>query len=215
VPGQLVQVGTRDVRIIRSDLGSTADPLVVFDAGAGASADSWWAVLRSLPQDVRWLAFDRPGLLFTTYDPPADDRLPSTLARDLTGLLDALGETGKVVLVGHSRGGLHTRVFAALYPDRVAGLVQVDPSHERMLDRSPDSSDRTFVRQQRMILALVNGFLTAAENVPRIRPLWLKQLLKPEAVRPPGSRPGSGCRSRCCPGRRCLRATGRTSCGRS
>ncbi|MGZ0148702.1 alpha/beta fold hydrolase [Kribbella sp. WER1] len=176
VPGGLVRVGRRDVRVVRSEGGT--GPLVVFDAGAGASADSWWAVLRRLPDDVRWLAYDRPGLLFTSYDPAADDRLPSTIARDLAALLDVLGETGKVVLVGHSRGGLHVRVFAALYPERVAALILVDPSHERMLDG-----------RQRVLLGLVNRFLTVSENVPALRPLWLKQLLKPEVVGPLGLAP--------------------------
>lgn len=187
VPGELIAVGNRDVRIVWSEAGS--GPLVVFDAGAGASADSWWAVLRRLPAEVRWLAYDRPGLLFTSYDAAADDRLPSTIAHDLAALLDVLGETGRIVLVGHSRGGLHTRVFAALYPERVAGLVQVDPSHERMLDRSPGNPDRAFIRQQRALFAVVNGLLTLSENVPRIRPLWLKQLLKPEVVGPLGLSP--------------------------
>jgi pimeloyl-ACP methyl ester carboxylesterase len=31
------------------------------------------------------------------------------------------------VLVGHSLGGIHAQVFAHRYPDRVAGLVLVDP----------------------------------------------------------------------------------------
>lgn len=189
VPGRLVRVGTREVRVLESDGGS--GPLVVFDTGAGASADTWWAVLPILPAQVRWLAYDRPGLLFTSSDPAADDRMPSTIARDLAALLDVLGETDKIILVGHSRGGLHTRVFAALYPGRVAGLVQVDPSHERMLDTSRSNPDRAVARAQRLPLALVSAALTLAEKAPwtGLRSLWLRFLLTPEIVDPLGMTP--------------------------
>ena len=36
-----------------------------------------------------------------------------------------------LVLVGHSLGGFNVKLYAALYPDDVAGLVLVDPSEER------------------------------------------------------------------------------------
>ncbi|NYI77672.1 pimeloyl-ACP methyl ester carboxylesterase [Nocardioides panzhihuensis] len=41
-------------------------------------------------------------------------------------MLDAIGETGPVVLVGHSWGGPILRCFADQHPERVAGLVFVD-----------------------------------------------------------------------------------------
>lgn len=182
VPGRMVEVGSRHVRVIESEGGS--GPLFVFDAGAGASADSWLAVLRTLPFDVRWLAYDRPGLIFSSSDRAADDRRPSTIARDLAELLDALGETGRIILVGHSRGGLHVRVFAALYPDRVAGLVLVDPSHERMLDTAADNPDRAISRTQRVPMAIAAGALLLAEKAPwsGLRSVWLKRLLTPQIV---------------------------------
>jgi pimeloyl-ACP methyl ester carboxylesterase len=38
-------------------------------------------------------------------------------------------------MVGHSYGGLLVRLYAATYPDDVAGLVLVDPSHEGQNER--------------------------------------------------------------------------------
>lgn len=43
-------------------------------------------------------------------------------------LLKAAGETAPFVLVGHSLGGVFARVFAARYPDSVAGLLLIDPT---------------------------------------------------------------------------------------
>jgi pimeloyl-ACP methyl ester carboxylesterase len=41
-------------------------------------------------------------------------------------LLQNAGEVGPFVLVGHSLGGVHVRMFAAQYPEQVAGMVLVD-----------------------------------------------------------------------------------------
>ena len=52
------------------------------------------------------------------------------ITRELAQLLDRTGVTGPVVLVGASIGGLAVRLFASEQPERVAGLVLVDASHE-------------------------------------------------------------------------------------
>jgi pimeloyl-ACP methyl ester carboxylesterase len=41
-------------------------------------------------------------------------------------VLEALGVSGPVVLVGHSMGGVHVLRYATLYPDEVAGVVILD-----------------------------------------------------------------------------------------
>jgi pimeloyl-ACP methyl ester carboxylesterase len=40
------------------------------------------------------------------------------------------GVAGSCILVGHSLGGLYARFFAARHPERIAGLVLVEPGHE-------------------------------------------------------------------------------------
>jgi len=42
------------------------------------------------------------------------------------------------VLVGHSYGGLYARMYAARYPNQVAGVVLVDSSHPEQFTRSPE-----------------------------------------------------------------------------
>jgi pimeloyl-ACP methyl ester carboxylesterase len=51
---------------------------------------------------------------------------------ELHTLLTNTGIAGPYVLVGHSFGGLYTRVYANQYPDEVAGMVLVDASHPDM-----------------------------------------------------------------------------------
>ena len=63
-------------------------------------------------------------------DPGPSPRTARRIAADLAQLLVRSGITGPVVLVGASIAGLDVRVFASDHPERAAGLVLVDASHE-------------------------------------------------------------------------------------
>jgi pimeloyl-ACP methyl ester carboxylesterase len=55
------------------------------------------------------------------------------IADELYTLLEAAGEQGPYVLVGHSVGAHTVRLFVQKYPTDVAGIVLVDPAHEKIL----------------------------------------------------------------------------------
>jgi pimeloyl-ACP methyl ester carboxylesterase len=92
---------------------------------------------------ARVCAYDRPGTLVDPADPATRSRsdpapLPRTaqdVVGDLHALLRAARVPGPYVLVGHSLGGLFVRLYAATYPEEVAGLVLVDASHEDQFAR--------------------------------------------------------------------------------
>src|SRR6266571_4019793 len=48
------------------------------------------------------------------------------IATDLHTLLHRAGVPGPYILAGHSFGGLYVRIFAAHYPNEVAGMVLID-----------------------------------------------------------------------------------------
>ncbi|WP_189154657.1 alpha/beta fold hydrolase [Lentzea pudingi] len=114
-----------DGRVIRAvTAGEGPGPLVVFEAGMSAPGSSWIHTQREVSARYRTLSYDRAGYGGSDVDP--HDRTLDRIADDLTALLDALGETAPVLLVGHSWGGPIIRVFADRYPERVAGMVFVD-----------------------------------------------------------------------------------------
>jgi pimeloyl-ACP methyl ester carboxylesterase len=59
---------------------------------------------------------------------------------DLRELLGAADVPGPYVLVGHSLGGLYARHFAKRFPDDVAGLVLLDPTHEDVAAYLPEQA---------------------------------------------------------------------------
>jgi pimeloyl-ACP methyl ester carboxylesterase len=123
--GERVDIGGRALRVVRAGPAGATAPFVVCEHGAfGCAAD--WAVVqeRLAAKGLRSLAYDRAGLGHSDAGPePRDGR---AINDDLDALLTALGETGPIVLCGHSMGGLMVRLFALERTHPVAGLVLVD-----------------------------------------------------------------------------------------
>ena len=117
--------GGRRLHAVRAGPASSDAPMVLLEAGAfGFSAD-WAAVQEALAaHDYASLAYDRAGLGFS--DPGPKPRDGVAIVKDLEALLAACGETGPLILCGHSMAGLHAHLFAARNPRRVVGLVLVD-----------------------------------------------------------------------------------------
>jgi pimeloyl-ACP methyl ester carboxylesterase len=127
VNGVTRQVEVGPHRIEATVFGSGA-PAVVIEPGFGGSAASWQAVAEAVAADTTVVTYDRAP--YGASSRARDARTPRDIARDLKGVLHALGIDGPVILAAHSAGGLYVRTFARLYDDRVGGLVLVDSSHE-------------------------------------------------------------------------------------
>lgn len=100
---------------------------IVFVHANGFNAQTYRALLSPLAASLRILAIDQRGHGATTL--PADPegrRSWRDLRDDLIGLLDAL-DGPPVVLAGHSMGGTVGLLAAAERPERVKGLVLLDP----------------------------------------------------------------------------------------
>jgi pimeloyl-ACP methyl ester carboxylesterase len=101
-------------------------PTVVLVGGLGDGLEIWERVQPAVAQFARVVAYDRAGL--GQSDPDNAPPTPQHVATQLHTLLHNAGIKPPYVLVGHSIGGPHVRMFAGLYPGEVAGLVFVDPT---------------------------------------------------------------------------------------
>jgi pimeloyl-ACP methyl ester carboxylesterase len=101
-------------------------PTVLLESGLGDDSLAWRNVQARIATFTRACAYDRAGYGLSDAARRASDA-DNTVA-DLALLLDKALIEGRVVLVGHSLGGLYATYFTNLNPERVAGLVLLDPS---------------------------------------------------------------------------------------
>jgi pimeloyl-ACP methyl ester carboxylesterase len=123
-PQQLVIVErSRRLNLICRGSG---EPTVVLESGTGESALSWQHVQPALSGLTRTCAYDRAGYGFSDRSShPADAQ---HIVDDLHRLLQAAGIRLAFVYVGHSAAGLYARLYYALHPSQIAGMVLIDPS---------------------------------------------------------------------------------------
>jgi pimeloyl-ACP methyl ester carboxylesterase len=133
MPGQLYDVG--DHRLHLSCTG-TGGPTVVLLGGMGETSAAWSLVQPAVAGTTRVCAYDRAGQAWSDSAPGPKDGVQ--VAADLHTLLSRAGEPGPYVLAGHSVGGTYAMVYAAKYPDDVAGLVLLDSASPQQFTALPD-----------------------------------------------------------------------------
>jgi pimeloyl-ACP methyl ester carboxylesterase len=125
VTGHLIDVNGHRIQLECRGSGS---PTVVMDSGLNMTLDSWGKVPADVAAFTRVCTYNRSGLGYSDSGPKP--RTSKTIVNELETLLVNGGIRGPYVLVGHSFGGLNVRLYASQHPDKVAGIVLIDASHE-------------------------------------------------------------------------------------
>ena len=130
-PGRLVNLETHNIHL---NCVGNGNPTVVFEADLDQYGSlSWNSVQGEIGSLTRACSYDRAGIMWSEPGPrPRDGEM---IAAELYAVLDAAGEEGPYLLVGHAFGGAYVRIFAGRNPDDVCGMVLVESSHPEMLTR--------------------------------------------------------------------------------
>jgi len=128
-PGTQVWIGDRRLHVHCLGIG---EPTVVLESGLGGTSLEWSGVQVRMAELTRTCSYDRAG--YGWSDAAYNPRTALNVVKDLEKLLGFASVRGPYVLVGHSFGGLTTRLFAARNPARTAGMVLVDSTHEALFD---------------------------------------------------------------------------------
>ena len=158
-PGELIDIGGRRLHIHCK--GNAKGPVVIFEAGLSQfTADSTYGAAQSrIATFARVCIYDRAGLGWS--DPVPNARFHLEMVKDLHKLLNAKSLSGPFVLVGHSIGGLLSRLYAKQYPTEVAAVVLVDATPETYLFGSGMAQAR-----RQLIEQIANGLKNAEPGVP-------------------------------------------------
>jgi pimeloyl-ACP methyl ester carboxylesterase len=172
----MVDIGGRKLHAQISGPSTCSGPTVILEAGLAATSLSWATVLPLIADFARVVSYDRAGLGWS--DNAVAPATALNAARDLHALLGHAELPGPYVLVGHSLGGLIARIFQQQYPDKVAGLVLVDPvartewrvpteQRRRMLARGVALSRRgAFLARIGVVRLALNLLLNGSQRVP-------------------------------------------------
>ena len=126
--GGLYDVGGYKLYLTCSGAGG---PTVILDAGLGADHTEWSAVQPAVAKFTRVCSWDRAGLGRSEHRPTRGPATADQIVGELRKLLLQAGIAPPYILVGHSIGGIHMRLFQLRYPADVAGLVMAEGTPEQ------------------------------------------------------------------------------------
>jgi pimeloyl-ACP methyl ester carboxylesterase len=137
------------------DMGS-GSPVVIFITGAGADLKNFSAVQTEIAKRTRTLSYDRAGIgLSEELD---TERTVDHFAVELNEILEKENIEPPYLVVSHSLGGFIARWYVHAYPDKVAGMVLIDPAYEGFMDtiRNTRSADQRRRMKDMVDLGIVN-----------------------------------------------------------
>ncbi|MCR5626992.1 MAG: alpha/beta hydrolase [Lachnospiraceae bacterium] len=98
---------------------------VVIEMGLGACIAEWEALATELGKSHGVLVYERAGINHSNKN--NKERTPTNIAMELKMLLDTVSHEEKIVVIGHSQGGLYASEFCGLYPEMIKRLILLDP----------------------------------------------------------------------------------------
>jgi len=104
--------------------------LLVFESGCGDGHSVWCEknIINEISKHSDVLLYDRAG-----YEKSEKGPAPRNIKRleiELDSVINHYLNNRKVILIGHSLGGLVIRDFAIKNPEKTAAILFVDPTHE-------------------------------------------------------------------------------------
>lgn len=173
-PGQLIDVGGYRLHLY---VAGKARPTIVIDHSLGGVEG--YFLIEKLTRLARVCIYDRAGYGWSEHSP--HPRTSNQIVKELDTLLTKAGIEPPYILVGNSFGSYNVRLYAHLFPQKVAGIVLTDALHETgMLKMS--------VQLQALKLFFISGFVMSilGSMLGIIRLLGVCrvfELLKPELRR--------------------------------
>ncbi|ASP37807.1 alpha/beta hydrolase [Bacterioplanes sanyensis] len=117
---------------VEYEIAGTGEPTVFLEAGGSAGMSDWDPVFSQLAKHARVVRYSRIGN--GGSERVRKNYSSEEYAKEAQLLLRALNINEPVVYIAHSYGAYIARVFAATYPEQVAGLMLIEPASEHDVD---------------------------------------------------------------------------------
>lgn len=139
--------------------------LVVFESGLGDDHLVWNEknIPKKINSKVDVVTYDRAS--YGSSETGPNPRNIERLRTELEYVVDQFSNGRKVILVGHSLGGMIIRDYAIQNPTKIAGLLFIDPSHEHYNQPSQSDEDMIYNLFNSNYGATFGGTLEARELI--------------------------------------------------
>jgi pimeloyl-ACP methyl ester carboxylesterase len=142
--GQMIEVGNREIHMNIKGT-KTSLPPVVIETGTGNWSYDWSNIQNEVSKHTQVITYDRAG--YGWSDPPLNGFSIDKTIDDLSRILESSKIDTPAILVGHSVGGIYSRLFADKYPEKVSGLVLVDSRNEFFSEQAAKFNEKFFETQ--------------------------------------------------------------------
>lgn len=164
-PFTTIEIGLTTHKLTSFSAINNAKYLVVFESGLGDDHTVWnkSAVASQISSNIDVLMYDRAGYGQSENGP--GPRNIERLRSELESVINKFSNGRKVILIGHSLGGMIIRDYAIKNPLKTAALLFVDPSHEFYNHPSQDEEDILYEASKNANGANFGGTLEAREFI--------------------------------------------------
>jgi len=111
------------------------------------------------------------ALLIVGYEKNRSTEKPrdaKTVANEINNILSSNNITDSIIIVGHSMGGLHARMYQSLFPNKVKGMILIESSHPDLFNRLPsefsDINNDQIKNLDKVIKKAQKGWLERSNN---------------------------------------------------
>ncbi|MEJ2860985.1 alpha/beta fold hydrolase [Actinomycetospora flava] len=140
-------------------------PVVVLSHGFTVDSQEWAPQIAALAHRARVVSWDQRGHGRSGWGDPANATIDQ-LGQDLAAVVDAVSPCGRVVLGGHSMGGMTVLSLARQHPEwfgtRVAGVFLVATSAGDLVSEGLAGALHTVARRAGVLPAVLEGARRAA-----------------------------------------------------
>ena len=123
LPTQVLRIRGRAVEYWTAGQSSHDKPVVLLISGQGESLQTWSPIASQLAATGQVIAVNRPG--FGRSD-ALENYTGENVVRSIHDVVEALAPGRRVIIVGHSFGGIYANLYARRFADEIAGVVFID-----------------------------------------------------------------------------------------
>jgi pimeloyl-ACP methyl ester carboxylesterase len=158
-------VRTTDGVPLHVEIRGHQGPVVVLSHGFTVDSDEWSPQVEALAHRARVVSWDQRGHGRSGWGDPANATIDQ-LGRDLATVVEAVAPSGRVVLGGHSMGGMTVLALARQHPEwfgtRVAGVFLVATSAGQLVSSGLTGVLHAAARRAGVLPAVLAGACRAA-----------------------------------------------------